>query len=50
MDHRSQAEQSLAFSDTQKALTHAVLALVDCLEQLSCLVAIPHGNDLTEIS
>ncbi len=44
MDHRNQAEQCLAFADTQAALTHALLALVERLDQISCMIAIPRED------
>jgi len=50
MDHRDQAEQHLAYADAQvtgnaqamllAALTHAVIALVDRLDEMPLLVAI----------
>lgn len=51
MDHRDLAEQQLARADSittgdpgesaQSALTHALIALVDRLDELSCLMALP---------
>lgn len=50
-DHRDISEQHLAYADTQitgnaeamltAALTHAILALVDRLDEINYLVAIP---------
>ena len=44
MDHRAQADQCLAFKESQDALTHAILALVDRLDEISCLVALPQAE------
>lgn len=54
MDHRDEAERQLAYADTQitgnakamlqSAYTHALLALVDRLDDMSAVVAIPKDH------